>query len=1149
MRHVIALAALCSTSLFAQEFRSTLSGLVTDPQGAAVSGAKVRLRETATNTGYEATSAVDGAFTLPFVPPGDYELSAEASGFKKYVQAGIRIGTNQRLSQNITLSLGAITESITVSADVSQLNTSSASVGQVISTAQLDSMPMNGRTPLSLAQLAFGVVPASDPRFTRPFDNAGPSGFSMGGGQGQSNEILLDGAPDMTRNRRVAYNPPADSVAEVKVEVFQSDAAYGNTGGGTVNVVMKGGANDFHGSAYLFNQVSALKANQFFSNAANQARAVTRFNQYGLTASGPVVIPKLFNGKNKVFWYFAYEGIKQSEPEPTFSTVPTDAQRGGNLSQLLSVNAIYQIYDPLTGAREGARVRRQPFPNNVIPANRINPVARNILGLIPGPNTTGGADGINNYFNNAVRSDDFFSYLGRLDVNASDKHKFFFSYRINDRLEDRGRRFGTPVTGNFLSRVNNGATFDDVYTLSPSMLLNTRLNWTRFTEGSTRPHDGFDFTSLGFPQYMAAASARNVIPFVDFSNFTDIGDSGGDSTPFDSFQIFTTLTKITGKHSIKTGIDIRQQRESSNGFGNSSGRFVFNNSYTRGPLDNSPGAPLGQDLGSFLLGVIGPDGNSNFDVNASRTQQAKYISTFIQDDWRVRSNLTLNLGIRYEIETGTTERFNRTTVGFDDAAVNSTTAAARAAYARNPNAAIPAANFNPTGGVIFADANRRSIYDPPNYAVSPRFGMSWSPAKLGGKTVIRGGAGVFYSTYGTTGVLQPGFSQRTPVPANELGDLSQPTAYLNNPFPRGILQPVGSSLGVNTFLGQNVSFLRNKVAQPMTWRWSFNIQRELGRNFLLETGYIGSVANRLTEGRDLNFIPLSFLSESPIRDQDNINRVRANIPNPFAGLLPGTNLNGNSISLEQLLRPYPQFAGQNGVRAEGENNGFSNFHMFQVQLQKRFSKGLSFMTNFQRSKMIEATGRLNAADPFLERRIAEEDRPYRFVASGMYELPFGKGKSLVSNANGFVDAIIGGWQMNVIYTNQAGPTVAWGNVIYNGGDLQWNAHPKNAGNLISFDRTRFNTNNAQQLDLNRRTFNSRFSDYRADTINNVDFSVLKNFKLFERVTAQLRGEAFNLMNRVSFNGPDVNPTSANFGRITGQANLNRAVQLALRFKW
>ncbi len=1148
MRQVIALATLCSIALFAQEFRSTLAGQVTDPQGAAVSGSKLRLRELSTNTAYEAIAAADGTFSLPFVPPGDYELTAEANGFKKYVQSGIRIGTNQRLTQNVTLSLGAITESITVNADVSLLNTASASVGQVISTAQLESMPMNGRTPLSLAQLAFGVVPASDPRFTRPFDNGGPAGFSMGGGQGQSNELLLDGAPDMTRNRRVAYNPPADSVAEVKVEVFQSDAAYGNTGGGTVNVVMKGGANDFHGTAYLFNQVSALKATQFFTNAASQKKAVTRFNQFGLTASGPVMFPKLFNGKNKAFWYFAYEGIKQSEPEPTFSTVATEAQRGGNLSGLLGVSANYQIYDPLTGVREGARVRRQPFANNIIPANRINPVSRNIFGLIPTPNTTGAADGNNNYFNNAIRSDNFFSYLGRLDINASDKHKFFFSYRLNDRIEDRGRRFGTPNTGNFLSRVNNGATFDDVYTLSPSLLLNTRLNWTRFTEGSTRPHDGFDFLSLGFPANMGAASAKRVIPFIDFSNFTDVGDSGGDRTPFDSFQLFSTLTKITGKHSLKTGIDIRQQRESSNGFGNSSGRFVFNNSYTRGPLDNSPGAPLGQDLASFLLGVVGPDGNSNFDVNASRTQQAKYFSTFLQDDWRVKSNLTINLGVRYEIETGTTERFNRTTVGFDPTAVNSTTAAARAAYARTPNTALPVSSFNPTGGVLFATPSQNSIYNPPNTSISPRFGFAWTPSKIGGKTVLRGGAGAFFSTYGTTGVLQPGFSQRTLVPANDNGDLSIPTAYINNPFPRGILQPVGSSLGVNTFLGQNVSYIENKLAQPITWRWSVNVQRELGKSLLLEVGYIGSSASRLVEGRDLNFIPLSFLSTTGARDQANIDRVRANVPNPFAGLLPGTNINGGSIGLEQLVRPFPQFAGNNGVRVEGQNNGNSIFHMFQAQLQKRFSNGVSFMTNFQRSKLIEATGRLNAADPFLERRIADEDRPYRFVFSSSYELPFGKGKALATNTNRFVDAVIGGWQLNGIYSNQAGPPVEWGNVIYNGGNLSWNSHPTD-GALVSFDRTRFNTNNQQQLDLNRRNFNTRFSTYRADTINNVDMSVLKNFKLFERFQAQLRGEAFNLLNRASFNGPDLGPTSANFGRITSQANLNRAIQLAIRLKW
>jgi hypothetical protein len=475
------------------------------------------------------------------------------------------------------------------------LQTATASVGQVIGESQIASLPMNGRTPLTLAQLSYGVTPSSDPRFTRPFENAGPSGFSMGGGQAQTNELLLDGSPDMTRNRRVAYNPPVDAVQEIKVEAFQPDAAYGNTGGGTVNVVMKGGTNDLHGSLYEFHQNQRLKGTPFFTNAAGQTKPVTRFNQYGLTVGGPIYLPKIADGRNKLFFFFGYEGIRQSEPEPTFSTVPTEAQRGGDFSQLLTVASTYTIYDPATGVTEGARIRRQPFANNRIPAERLNAVSRNFLQFLPPPNFVGGADGTNNYFNNAIRSDTFYSYMGRLDWNLSDRHKLFLSARTNDRVENRGNRFSNIATGNFLSRVNWGVTLDDVYTVTPTFFVNTRANWTRFVEGSTRPHDGFDATTLGLPASLAASSTRLVLPRIDFSNLTDFGDSGGDRTPFDSYQIFFAATKIAGRHSLKFGTDLRAQRESSNGFGNSSGIYTFAQNWTRGPLDNAPNAPLGQD--------------------------------------------------------------------------------------------------------------------------------------------------------------------------------------------------------------------------------------------------------------------------------------------------------------------------------------------------------------------------------------------------------------------------------------------------------------------------------------------------------------------------------------------------------------------------
>jgi len=1138
MCRTIALVVLSCALSLAQEFRSTISGRVTDPTGAAIPGVKIQVTEKNTGSKTETTTGGEGEYSVPFLPPGPYSLTAEHGGFKKHVQDGITVGTNVRLAVDIALQVGSQSDAITVSADAAMLQTNSASVGQVISENTIALMPMNGRTPLTLAQLAYGVTPSSDPRFTRPFDNGGPAGFSMGGGQSQSNELLLDGSPDMTRNRRVAYNPPVDAVQEIKVEAFQPDAAYGNTGGGTVNVVMKGGTNDFHGSLYAFHQNQRLKATPFFTNANNQTKPVTRFNQYGMTVGGPIMIPKLINGRNKLFFFFGSEGIRQSEPEPTFSTVPTEAQRSGNFSQLLSVNSIYQLYDPRTGVTEGSRIRRQVYPGNIIPASQLSSVSRNFLQFLPAPNTPGTADGTNNYFNNAVRSDVFSSFMGRIDVNASDKHKFFLSGRYNDRVENRGNRFSNIATGNNLLRTNWGVTFDDVYTVSPSLFLNTRLNWTRFVEGSIRPHDGFDFTTLGLPASLKAASSKLVVPRIDMGNATDYGDSGGDRTPFDNYQIFMAATKILNRHTLKFGTDLRAQRESSNSYGNSSGIYAFTNVWTRGPLDNSPAAPLGQDIASFMLGL---PASGSFDVNATRTQSAKYLAFFLQDDFRVSTSLSFNFGLRYEKETGTIERHNRTTRTFDPTANLSVTTAAKANYSAAPIALLPAAQFNPVGGILYADANNRTIYSPPSNAISPRFGFSWSPAMLGGKTVIRGGYGMFYGTFGTAGIQQPGFSQTTQLVAT-LDNFLTPATTFSNPFPTGILSPVGAANGVNTFLGQSVRYNATGLKQPVTHRWNFNIQRELAKNLLLELGYMGSEVRNLPVNRDLNYVPEEFLSTSPLRDNPNINRLTAVVTNPFRNLLPGTGLNGGTTATENLLRRHPQFSGDGGVGVDGQTIGYSNFHMAQIRLDKRFANGLQFLTNFQWSKFNEATNRLYQASNALQYRIAGEDRPFRFVFSSTYELPFGKGKQFGSDAGGFTNRIIGGWQMAGILNLQSGGPVEFGNVIYYGGDLNWNA--RNVGQV--FDTSRFERNNTLQLDRNRRTFQQSYSAYRADKIYNIDFSVIKAIPIVERVNLQFRAEAFNLFNHAIFNGPELGPTSTNFGRITSQSNLPRTFQLALR---
>ncbi|MEK7405973.1 MAG: carboxypeptidase regulatory-like domain-containing protein [Acidobacteriota bacterium] len=1133
---------LLLTAAWGQEFRSTLSGRVVDAQGAVAPGVKVTATESNTGARHETVSTGEGQYTLTFLPPGAYRISAEAAGFKRYVREGVRISTNERVALDISLEVGQIAETVTVTAEAPMLQTATASTGQVITARQIDNMPLHGRTPLVLAQLAFGVVPTSDPRFYRPFDNSGPSSFSMGGAPARVNELLIDGAPDTTRDNRVAYNPPMDAVMEVKVETFQADAAYGHTGGGTVNVVLKGGTNAVHGAAYEFNQVSRLGATPFFTNRAGLRKMVTRYNQWGVNLGAPLVIPRLLDGRNRVFVYFAYEGIKDSIPRPVTSTAPTAPERNGDFSQLLALGASYQIYDPQTGVREGARVRRQPFARNIIPENRVSPIARNYLEFYPLPNQPGRPDGLDNFLSNTNGEvNGFQSELGRIDFNPSQRHKLFFNYRFNERLGDGGNNLGKSITDvtatNGVRRSNYGSMLDDVFTFTPTTVLNTRLNWTRYTEASRLFSEGFDMTKLGFPASLAAASPQAILPTISFDRFTSLGDSAGSNTPFDIFQVFSTLTKIAGQHSLKAGADLRLSRESSIGFGYSSGQYSFGSAWARGPLDNSPAAPIGQDLAAFLLGR--PTGGG-FDINAGRTNQAGYYSLFLQDDWRASAALTLNLGVRYERDLPTVERFNRAVNGFDYATPNPISAQAQAAYARSPIPEVPVGQFRTPGGLLFPGPGNRSLYRTKSRYFSPRVGLAWSPAALGGKTSIRGGGGVFFFPLGTTGVNQLGFSHSTSLVASLDGYLT-PAATFGNPFPNGIEQPPGASQGLATYLGRSFSFFNPDPLNGYSLRWHASVQRELSPHLLVELGYMGNRAVHLDVNRQLNFVPRRQLSTRPTRDQATIDRLTAQVTNPFAGLLPGTGLNSAVVQRQQLLRPYPQYT---GVTAQSLADGSSYFHMLQVRADRRFALGLQFLANYQWSKLLERRSRLNDSDPSLEKRIAGEDRPQRLVLSGSYELPFGRGKA-VDPANRLLRGLVSGWVVNAIYTMQSGPALGWGNLIYYGGDLRLDPRAVDR----AFDVTRFETNSRQQLDWNVRTFPSRFGNLRADGVDNIDLSLIKNITVTERVSLQYRAEAFNAFNRVQFNPPSLAATSTGFGTITQQSNLPRRIQMALRMVW
>jgi hypothetical protein len=1143
---------LFSATAWSQEFRSTLAGRITDSQGLVIPHAKVVVTQSDTGTKYETVTGTEGQYTAPFLQPGLYTVTAEASGFKRYVRQGLQISTNERMSLDIQLQIGELTDSVSVSGDAPQLEGSTASVGQVIISRQLESMPMAGRTPLVLAQLSFGVLPtATNPQYMRPMDNQGPSDFSMGGAPMRANELLLDGAPNMSGNAwkvsaaagaRVAYNPPLDAVAELKVESFQVDAAYGHTGGGTVNVVMRGGTNTVHGTMYEYNQVSRLAASPFFTNAANQKKLVTRYNQWGVGGGGPIYLPRVFNGRDKVFFYFIYEGIHDSIPGSGSSTVPTALERKGDFSDLLKVGANYQIYNPYSGVVAGSRVQRQPFPGNKIPLT-LNPVALAYLQFYPAPNVPGDPDGGNNYVsptNGEIRR--FASTLGRMDFNLGTRNKLFLNSRMNDgpatRCNSLGQATDSITACNGTNRQNWGALIDHVFTLSPTMLLNTRVNWARFEEPRPNFSYGFDATTLGFPKYMLTNSNYHLLPSVSPSSFTGIGQDGGVKLISDSFQIFSTLSKIIGIHSLKTGVDLRQYRETAYVYGLSSGSFSFSTNWTRGPLDNSSGAPRGQDFAAFLLGL--PTSGS-FDVNGASMINARYYALFLQDDIRLKSNLTFNVGVRYERDLATTERYDRTAIGFDFGVANPISAAASAAYAKAPIPEIAASQFKTPGGLVFATPSHRNPYDTRGNYFSPRVGVAWTPSVLGAKTVIRAGLGVFIFPIGAVGIEQYGYSQQTTLVATNDGYLT-PAMSLSDPFPGGIQSPTGSSLGLSTYVGNSVNFFNPHPLNPYAVRWNFDIERQLARNLVIELGYEGNHGVHMTMNRQLDYVPAAYLSTSPFRDQTTIDRLTANVTNPFAGLIPGSTLNGSTIQRQQLLLPLPEFT---GVTEEYSNEGRSYYQMFQAKIEKRFSSGLSLLANYSRSKLLERLAYLNNSDLVPEKRIAAEDRPQRIVVSGTYTLPFGKGRVLAKNAKGVLNAVIGGWEINCIYQIQPGPPLSWGNVIYLGGDL--NMDPRNPAQ--AFDLSLFNRNSAQQLANNIRNFPSRFANLRSDGTNNMDASVIKGFSIRENLKLQYRFETFNTTNHVMFSAPSTSPTSSGFGKITSQANLQRRTQMALKLVW
>ncbi len=1206
---MVALLCLSAPSLFSQETRSMIFGRVTDPSGSSITGAKVVTRnlENGAVTTLETNST--GYYEANLLLPGSYEVDVEANGFKKAARKGIQLQIGSRVEIDHKLEMGQMTETISVTAEAPMLETNAVSSGRVMDNRTVMDLPVMGNSVMLLLRQSAGMQTGGVNNELGLHSIAGGSDYGTSGNVG-GNMWMMDGVPNQGSNRRAAMLPYSDTVAEFRLETSNFDASVGQTTGAVISMTSKSGSNSAHGTAtwqhwqrrwngtpFFVKQLYFRRINEALA-AGNTARAnelrgqdrqpTGRSNNWAATFGGPVVIPKLFNGKNKLFFFFSYNAFKDVKTEDASSinrTIPTSAQRNGDFSQLLTVpnNPVqFQLHDPLSVRPDPARAGqfiRDPFAGNIVPRNRIqNPMAAAYLRLLPNANNdNANPESRNNYL--AVGTPynwDYWAYTNRVDYNISDRHRVFGRWSWNDFREDRGDWTYESARGlhtNGLNRNNKGASVDYVWTPAANTILNFSGGINQFREGDriTVPYQ-FKPTSVGLPQYMDTfAGSQNILPSVNFNDaYQTIGRGG--VPVYTTARIFTTkaeVTHIRGKHSIRAGIDGRQHFRTGGGGGNTSGNFNFGTNFTRRNSDTlTPSSNLGHSMAAFLMGF---PNSATIAYNDSFAMHNPWYGSFIQDSWRVTQKLTLNYGVRLEYEGGPTERFDRAIGDLDRGATLPITAAAQAAYARNPIPEVAPAAFQVRGGSRYVNAQGRprQIW-PGELMFMPRIAVAY---QLDSKTVLRAGYGMYFDTLNALneGLSQTNFSRTTSANiTNDFGStwlVGNPAGGVPpaaDPFPvradgTRFDVPTRNALGLMAVQGRGFTFNGDDIRRARQQRWRFGVQRQFGTSWVIDAAYAGSSSGRVYIDRPQNALPERYWSSGTQRNDNNATFLLANVTNPF-NINNFTDLRSSNpmvfndmnsigfftagiIQRSQLLRPYPNLGG--GLNVNRAPDGAVRTHEFQFALDKRFSKGWNLNLGYTGMYIRDRDIYLNEFDATPSWRPTNDGRPHRLTATGIYELPFGKGRRWATK--GWVDRVAGGWQIAATYEYQPGPLLTFGNQFYYGNDV----NNINTGER-TFDRW-FNTADFERnaargpAAFHRRVFPTRIDGLRADMTNQWNANLQKNIQLREGMSLQLRLDALNLANRSQMAGPTLDPFNQTFGQITSQTSAtNRFIQIQAR---
>lgn len=1120
-------------------------GRVTDSSNAVVPGVKVQAINTSTGVSLNTETNAEGGYRIPYVLAGAYRVVFSREGFQTLVRDNVQVQIANPLALDVALSVGNVAETVTVSEAVAQLDTASASLGQVVTRQQLEQLPFREGNPMELMKMAPGVITNTHLRLMKPGMTGVLSENSVNGTGSRRSDFMLDGIAN-TAGDRVAYSPPAAAVQELKVQTSTYDASAGYTTGGVVNLVTRNGTNDWHGDAWFFYRDSRFDNKDFFQKLNSQPMPQYTDKRWGGAIGGPIL-------RDKAHFFIATEFNPYLNPFSFQMTTPTELMRNGNFSEL---NSVGQIYDPLTGRTDptnAARVVRDPIPGNIIPASRVDPASRKLVELFPKPNVAGVAQ--NFQHPNPSERHNWKTVTGRVDYNFSSSNRAFFRYsdaRWNYR--DPDFHLNDMSTGNSTDRTLRLFAVDDIHTFSPTTVLNVRFGYTYQRDIFDLLSSGVNLDNYGLGAFASLSSTpdRQILPNIRIDNMTGYRQPIGEGNSQDNVDrlitVAGTVNHVRGKHTMAFGVETRFYNEFRvNDARARSPQLNYTATWAVGPFNTSGGVAQLHPLAAFMMGH---PASGTMAVVPTRTERAPRTGLFMQDDWRVTRKLTVNLGLRWELEAPTIEINNQMVNGIDTTTPLPIDQAARAAYAQNPIPERPASTFNSLGGVLFAgvDGRRDGVWSMKFTNFMPRVGAAY---QLTSTTVLRGGYGQYYDALGVlrTDAVQTGFSRDT-ILQTTADSIVPRSDVLSNPYPSGLLQPEGSALGMMTNVGNAISApYPESLRTPRADRFSFGIQQQLPWQTVVEATYAANRGYNLAVPRNSNFLPIEYLSTSKTRDDATIAFLNANFPNPYRGLIPTNTTIGGSANTQrrQLLLPFPQYAGL----TVNETIGRAWYDALQMRVDKRMGRGLTVNLSYTYAKGIEQTAFRDPSEGAPEKVLAGSDRTHALQVNGMYELPFGRGQRWGSGWNKAMDTAFGGWQTSAMYRTESGFPLGLGNVVLQPGmtfaDI---ALPKNERTWDrQFNTAAFDTRGAAQPASNLRYYSSRIGNVRVNGFDMLDMVLSKRFALTERVGLIVRAEMYNMLDSVNLMNVDNGPTSGSFGRYRSVNGYARQYQFSAKVQF